>query len=161
MWEVPDTLAEEEKEVLEQQLKVYVFARTSPDPHAEDGYLYPDSREDRAAYDDGSWIQLGKQEGYSLTENGTIRDSRDGIPANIRQVRFVVKAGLNYADNVAPVYHPVPSGFRLAVDADPDTDGSQEMDDVDPMRLNVEEVAEDVKGTVPMYRRQHLPVIQR
>ena len=145
VWEVPDTLAEEEKEVLEQQLKVYVFARTSPDPHAEDGYLYPDSQEDRAAYDDGSWIQLGKQEGYSLTENGTIRDSRDGIPANIRQVRFVVKAGLNYADNVAPVYHPVPSGFRLAVDADPDTDGSQEMDDVDPMRLNVEEVAEDVK----------------
>ncbi len=143
VWEVPDTLTEEEKKKLESMLKVYVLVRTSTNPHAEDGYLYPDSEEDRAAYGDGSWTLIGDTAGYSLAANTLIAD---GIPDNVRQVRFVVKAGTGYDDDITPIYYPVPSGFRLAVDADPDTeDVKEEMDDVDPSRLNVNEIPDNVK----------------
>ncbi len=141
VWEVPDTLSAEEAEVLKQQLRVYAFVRVSDDPWSEEGYLYPDTPEDRAAYDDGSWKQIGDSNGYALDENALITE---GIPEQVRQIRFVIKAGA-YEDEVAPTYYPVPNGFRLSVDADPDTDGEQEMDEIDPERQNINPLPENVQ----------------
>ena len=115
--------------------------------------------------DEQRWIQIGKPGGYAISdkENVTIDDSfldkYEGC--QVRQIRWVVKA-VPTTDEKGRAITPrvdddrlshevaVPHGFRLDVDAVPDSDeklydqngkevvtaGKQEADEFDPLRLN-------------------------
>ncbi|SCH12423.1 Serine-aspartate repeat-containing protein D precursor [uncultured Ruminococcus sp.] len=152
-WEIPDTIPESEldaetRRILEENLRVYLQVLPLEEPWDETGYYYP------GANDSNGWITLGKQDGYRLDENATIDIGKDypQYQRQIYQVRWVIKTqgfiseeGVTYSAEQAPIYYPVPAGFRLDVDASDQLDGKQEMDDVDPERYNKDELAQDVQ----------------
>ena len=148
-WEIPADAAidEETRAILENYLKVYIQVLKSDDPRAETAYYYPGEN------DSQNWQTIGNLKGYSLTDNAVIDIQKDypDLVEHTYQIRWVIKAegfeanGTTYSDEQAPIYYPVPVGFRLDVDADGNTDnGKQEMDDVDEERLNKEEPVENV-----------------
>ena len=152
-WEVPADLDAETAAILQEHLKVYVYILTLENPPAENGVYYYPGANDYASAAPGEingWRILGSENGYGLTENVQL-----SVPAeyekNVYQIRWVIKTepftadGVSYNEEQAPIYYPVPVGFRLDVDADPMQDGKQEMDDWDPNHLNKDEPSQDVK----------------
>ena len=155
-----------------------------PSTDADRDYFFG---EDDAATDgntapaSGKWILIGEQSGYPVSDktnraldvqhemvklglNHTYSLGRNGS-YDVRQVRWVIKSVPSNAsdagalqDNSETYAKPVPHGFRLAVDAVPYDDsteetraysaGSQEADEVDPMRCNIGwERAKNADGT--------------
>ncbi len=153
VWEIPDTAGDEAyRERLKNDLDVQVYALCSKDA---------ENAADSASYKninnmwEGEWINLTElynkhvnrieRPGVDIDKNTVIDISdlslklygeRSELGQKIYQVRYVVssKTG-NYA---------VPKGFRLAIDADPEKDGNQEMNEIDPEHENVEPLPESV-----------------
>ena len=177
------------KAAYEQALRVYVLVRTEPIRGSETiydnvDYPQPGTSADRASYGDGSWRVVGSQTGYPVRradgtkENVTIDLGDPATPGalkdkeGVKQIRWVIKAehaadprsGLDaVASDAGADALPVPTGFRLDVDAVPDdpnhaeTIGKQEADELDPRRQNIGwEWAKDAQGTL-LYDKQGDP----
>ena len=168
---------------------MYVLVRTEPIRGSETiydnvDYPQPGTSADRASYGDGSWRVVGSQTGYPVRradgtkENVTIDLGDPATPGalkdkeGVKQIRWVIKAehaadprsGLDaVASDAGADALPVPTGFRLDVDAVPDdpnhaeTIGKQEADELDPRRQNIGwEWAKDAQGTL-LYDKQGDP----
>ena len=99
----------------------------------------------------GTWVVIGDPNGYSVAEKVNheidLEAYLGSATSDVRQIRWVVKAGDSLEDDEASHETPVPHGFRLDIDAAPydgtsadtiaATEGKQEADDVDPDRANV------------------------
>ncbi len=129
-------------DVLKNKLKVHIYVLTSANP-PETAYINPGNNGDYTAV---QWKDLGS---YSLTENAVINLEDKDYNSNITQIRYVIKAE---GDIKETVKYPVPKGFRLSVDADPNTDGIQEMDEVDPKRDNINELPQSIKDNAAYVR---------
>ncbi|MDE6111187.1 MAG: hypothetical protein K2F65_04635, partial [Eubacterium sp.] len=155
VWEIPESAGDEEyREALKNNLRVKVFALFTEDPkETDDGYESSDvSYEGIDNIWDGSWINLTELHNKSIGVDSdsvpiyenTIMDTDalfDKIPGTVYQLRYVIEAE-------DPDY-VVPQGFRLAIDADDDpSNGSQEMDEIDPDRENINPLPESVKSNV-------------
>lgn len=80
------------------------------------------------------------------------------LTKSVRQIRWVIrtegfdeefeldgeKIRITLTDEEAGKYFPVPVGLRMNVDADPDQDGIQEMNDIDPKNYSLDPVPESV-----------------
>ncbi|MCU6761032.1 Serine-aspartate repeat-containing protein D precursor [uncultured Roseburia sp.] len=162
-WEIPADadVDQESREILEEHLKVYVQVLKKTDPWAETGNYYP------GPSDSQEWQTIGKTQGYGLTENAVIDFEKDykELADSTYQVRWVVKCesftgedNTKYSDVQAPVYYPVPAGFRMDIDADgDDSNGKQEMDDIDPERLNRVEAEQNVRDNCAFIELQTAP----
>lgn len=148
-WEIPldAPIDATTRGVLEEHLKVYIEVLVSDDPRAETGYYYPGKGDSK------NWQRIGNQAGYAIGESTSINiaETYPGLMGKIYQIRWVIKTeaftaagGTHFNEVQAPIYYPVPVGFRLDVDADEVESGKQEMDEVDPERLNKEEPTQNV-----------------
>ncbi|MDE5995334.1 MAG: hypothetical protein K2G56_00265 [Eubacterium sp.] len=150
-WEVPESVGEEYRNVLKEKLRVKVYAMFVEDPKlTDDGFEDADvSYEGINNLWEGDWINLTElhnkktlginSDSVPIYENNIIDITSifDELPGTVYQLRYVIESD-------DPEYI-VPHGFRLAVDADDDSDnGSQEMDEIDPNRENVNPLPESV-----------------
>ncbi len=131
IWELPSYLDTAMKDILMDNLRVYVYA------------LKPgltDYQEPTLTYDD-KWVSLGD---YALDENKVLSESDLlAISDDSIQLRFVIKS------KEGETSYPVPADIRIAIDADVDTPGDQEMDTVDPYRKNIDPLPDTVNTNAP------------
>ena len=152
-WELPEEVklsddADQNKKLhklYNDHLKVKMFILVKDDPWAENANYYP------GVNDSSDWQQIGEAGGYSLKDNAVITVPEE-LKSKIFQIRWIVQMEAfsddenSYNVKQAPIYYPVPKGFRIDIDADGDSsNGKQEMDEVDPERKNKEEPARNVK----------------
>ena len=163
VWEIPETAGDAEyREALKNHLSVKVYGLYSDsDDSSEYGKL---PFEDNSVYENvndygkGKWVDLtavhnslsgnAGQSGVPIDEN-TILDitsiskaliGNSTLVNRLYQLRFVISSD-------DPAYL-VPQNFSLAIDADPDLDGVQNMDDIDPNHENLNPLPESVISSV-------------
>ena len=156
VWEIPENCGDEAyREALKRNLKVQVLALCNDNvDDAADGATYQDVKNSNA----GEWLNLTQlynekiagtsDKGVSIDKN-TIIDirklseklygNRTSLGKRIYQVRYIISSDEDE--------YVVPKGFRLDIDADSDTDGKQEMNDVDPEHNNLDPLPESVVST--------------
>ena len=153
VWEIPDDLKTEEyRNQLKEKLNVQVYARLSDST---------DDQAEGASYENiediwtGEWLNLTElynekilnvnTAGVRIDKNTVIDidalsmalyNDRNTLGSSIYQLRFVVSS---YDRDCA-----VPGGLRLSIDADPDKDGAQEMNEIDPEHENVNPLPDSV-----------------
>ncbi len=154
VWEIPSTAGKEEyREQLYKKLKVQVLALCSDDAtNQAEGASY----ENIDNVWNGKWINLtelynknyssNNDKGVSIDKNTVINlkelsakiynGQKDLLSKTIYQIRYVISS--------EDEQYVVPSGFRLDIDADSETDGKQEMNEIDPKHDNVEELPNNV-----------------
>ena len=163
IWGIPETAGDEEyREALKNHLSVKVYGLYSDsDDSSEHGKL---PYEDNSAYENvndygnGKWVNLTSvhnslsgnagQSGVPIDEN-TVLDitnisnaliGNSTLVNRLYQLRFVISS-----DDSS---YLVPRNFRLAIDADPDMDGVQNMDDIDPEHENLNPLPESITSDI-------------
>ncbi len=173
VWEIPETAGDEEyREALKKHLSVKVYGLYSDsDDSSEHGKLpYEDNSvyENVNDYGKGKWVDLTSvhnslsgnagQSGVPIDEN-TVLDitsisnaliGNSTMVNRLYQLRFVISSD-------DPAYL-VPQNFRLAIDADPDTDGVQNMDDIDPDHENLNPLPESITSDIKFLESGELDV---
>lgn len=141
VWEVPASAGTEEyRHALQEKLKVHVYAKlceeeTTP---AQANVSYEVPKDD---WRNDGWIELTNQSGVALDENKVLTiDDNEG--KRIYQLRFVICAEGGVETTRS---YPVPQNFRLDIDANQNTHQKEEMHEVDPEHLNIEELPDSVK----------------
>ena len=145
VWELPEPdqyTGSAPLDELKDKLRVHIYVLTNDNPPTT-AYVNPGNNGDYTA---SQWKDLGS---YGLTENALIDLEDKDYNSNITQIRYVIKAE---GDIKETVKYPVPKGFRLSVDADPNTTGKQEMDEIDPKRENTKELPDSVKDNAAYIR---------
>lgn len=136
----------------------YALAGTDADRdyfYGEDDYDGIGDSTDYNTADSSSamWVAIGDKTGYAISDKTNVTlhaaDFMRNYPQyQAKQIRWVIKAvpkGATVNNDTLATKKGVPTGFRLAVDAmlddgNPDhaayTEGIQEADDLDPLRMN-------------------------
>lgn len=148
IWEVPESAGTEEyRKELEKRLKVHVYALVSEDQPAADDVSYTTPGTEK----DENWIELTDIAGVDIHTNQIIDLSQDhaDIRNKIYQLRYVITADVDRENGIEETReYLVPQGFRLDIDADPNREGNQEMDDVDPKHNNLEQLPDSVVSDI-------------
>lgn len=137
VWELPKVV--KHKEELEENLRVFVYLRERDEKESYFSIKEDDPDKEEDPEHSTNW-KLLNPEGAKLYENVRI-ECRE----NVSQVLWLIK----HKDD--PIHYPVPSGFRLDIDADESEDGKQEVNEVDPPNdyiqegYHKEEFAQNVK----------------
>ncbi len=145
-WSIPESAGSEEyRAELAEHLKVHVFALVSDNEPAKDDVSYEIPGEESQ-----NWIELTDKSGVSIDENHIIDLSGEHaeIRNKIYQIRYVVTADSDRTHAEETRKYPVPQGFRMDIDADPNADGKQEMDEVDPGRHNIDALPDSVVSDI-------------
>lgn len=145
-WMIPESAGSEEyRKELADHLKVHVYALVSENQPAVDDVSYQIPGEET-----GNWIELTDKAGVSIDENHIIdlSDEHADIRNKIYQLRYVVTADSDRKNTEETRKYVVPKGFRLDIDADPNQDGNQEMDDIDPKHHNLDKLPDSVVSDI-------------
>ncbi len=115
-WMIPKD-ATDYDELLE-NLRVYVYVR-----YQDENEKYPTVLDAHYDNEDSGWTLINP-DGNNIEDNEVYENNQ---PEQIYQVMWVVKHQND------PNHYPIPDGFRLDIDADENTEGIQEVSEVDPV----------------------------
>ncbi|MDE7124451.1 MAG: hypothetical protein K2N83_03030, partial [Eubacterium sp.] len=163
VWEIPESAGDEEyREALKEHLSVKVYALYSDsNDSSEYGKLpYEDNStyENVNEYGSGDWVNITSV--YNRLQGNA---GQSGVPIDVNTVLDITEISnslLGNATLVNRIYqlryvissddpaYLVPTNFRLAIDADPDTEGVQNMDDIDPEHENINPLPDCVTSNI-------------
>lgn len=145
VWEIPDTAVTDAavRKELQKRLKVHVYGLMCEEgktpAQANVNYHAPKDN-----WRNDGWIEL--THGGAALDDNVIIDIPQKDQKRLYQLRFVVCAD---GEIESTRNYPVPHGFRLDIDADDTTNVKEEMNDIDPQHMNINELPHSVISNAP------------
>lgn len=164
LWELPQEVEDEEEEYLK-DLELHVYAllcENGKAPADDDGisYISPtDTDTLNAMKASGEFVDLTELAfggGVSINENHVIdmtaltaryKDTYPNLNTRTYELYYVISS--------KDGNRRIPRGLRMAVDADPKLEGSQEMDEIDPERENLNPLPESVVSKLSFHAQDN------